>query len=52
MKDIEAPFYGCAVPTGTGMVLNQLKPKNDKILVIGLGAIGICANRYPKVIRY
>ena len=44
MKDIEAPFYGCAVPTGTGMVLNQLKPKkNDKILVIGLGAIGICA---------
>ena len=44
MKDIEAPFYGCAVPTGAGMVLNQLRPKkNNKILLIGLGAVGICA---------
>ena len=44
MKDIEAPFYGCAIPTGSGMVLNQLKPKKkQKILLIGLGAVGICA---------
>ena len=44
MKDIEAPFYGCAVPTGAGMVLNQLRPKkNNKILLIGIGAVGICA---------
>tara|TARA_B100000989_G_C19488210_1_gene448500 strand:- start:772 stop:1407 length:636 start_codon:yes stop_codon:yes gene_type:complete len=44
MKDIEAPFYGCAVPTGAGMVIKQLKPKtSQKILVIGLGAIGISA---------
>ena len=44
MKDNEASFYGCAVPTGAGMVINQLKPKkNEKILLIGLGAVGICA---------
>lgn len=37
-------FYGCAALTGAGMVLNQTKPKpkkNNKILLIGLGGIGL-----------
>ncbi len=52
MKDIEATFYGCAVPTGAGMVINQLKPnKNQKILLIGLGAVGICALAALKSLR-
>lgn len=37
----QACYFGCAIPTGTGMILN-LKQKNyKKILVIGLGGIGI-----------
>ncbi len=52
MKSIEAPFYGCAVPTGSGMILNQLKPnKNDLILLIGLGAVGICALAALKALK-
>ena len=40
----EATLYGCAVPTGAGIVFNQIKPKkNHSVLVIGLGAVGICA---------
>ena len=40
----EASLYGCAVPTGAGIVFNQMKPKkNNTILVLGLGAIGLCA---------
>ena len=40
----EAALYGCAVPTGAGMVLNQVKPnRNDTVLVLGLGAIGLSA---------
>ena len=38
----EAVLYGCALPTGFGMVINQVKPlKKNRILVIGLGGIGI-----------
>lgn len=37
-----APFFGCAIPTGAGIVLNQIKPnKNDTVLVLGLGGIGL-----------
>ena len=39
----EAVLFGCAIPTGFGMVINEVKPKkNMHILVIGLGGIGIC----------
>jgi S-(hydroxymethyl)glutathione dehydrogenase / alcohol dehydrogenase len=39
-----AALYGCAIPTGAGIVLNQLKPHKDQvILVCGLGGIGISA---------
>lgn len=37
-----AILFGCALPTGAGMVLNELKPKPDHaVIVIGLGGIGL-----------
>ena len=40
-KDI-AVLFGCALPTGAGMVVNQIKPKrNSSILIFGLGGIGL-----------
>ncbi|OHU87557.1 MULTISPECIES: zinc-binding dehydrogenase [Pseudoalteromonas] len=39
-----AILLGCALPTGAGLVLNQLKPQhNAKIAVFGLGGIGLSA---------
>lgn len=39
-----AVLYGCALPTGAGMVLNELRPGPDeKVVVLGLGGIGIAA---------
>ena len=41
--DITA-LLGCAVPTGCGMVLNELRPeKCNSIAVWGAGGIGLCA---------
>ena len=44
-KNIElesAALYGCAIPTGMGVVVNEAKPKkNDVCLVVGLGGVGI-----------
>ncbi|MDB4138174.1 zinc-binding dehydrogenase [Methylophilaceae bacterium] len=48
-KPISLPFdiavlFGCALPTGAGMVLNELKPSTDlSIIVLGLGGIGLSA---------
>jgi S-(hydroxymethyl)glutathione dehydrogenase / alcohol dehydrogenase len=40
----EAVLFGCALPTGAGMVLNEVKPsKTDAVVVLGLGGIGISA---------
>ncbi len=40
----ESVLYGCALPTGAGIILNELKPKeNSDIVVIGLGGIGLSA---------
>ena len=37
-----AAFFGCAVPTGAGMVLCEAKPQaTDKIVVVGAGGIGL-----------
>ncbi len=37
-----AVLYGCAIPTGFGMVINEVKPKkSQQILLIGLGGIGM-----------
>jgi len=37
-------LFGCALPTGAGIVLNELKPKkNASIAIFGLGGIGLSA---------
>jgi S-(hydroxymethyl)glutathione dehydrogenase/alcohol dehydrogenase len=39
-----AVLFGCALPTGAGIVFNELKPlKTENIVVIGLGGIGLSA---------
>ena len=39
-----AVLFGCALPTGAGIVFNELKPlKNESVAVIGLGGIGLSA---------
>lgn len=35
-------LFGCAFPTGCGIVLNEIRPKlKEQVLVIGLGGIGM-----------
>ena len=42
LNDKIAPYFGCAALTGMGLVLNQAKPKkNDLVLVLGLGGVGL-----------
>ena len=49
----EAVLYGCALPTGFGMVINEIIPrKQDKILLIGLGGIGMSVLIGLKAIRH
>lgn len=45
MSKVEAVLYGCATPTGAGIVINQLKEikKNHKVCLIGVGGIGMAA---------
>ena len=39
-----AVLFGCALATGSGMVLNELKPKaTDSVIVLGMGGVGISA---------
>ncbi len=39
-----AVLYGCALPTGAGLVFNELKPQEQsKIAIVGLGGIGLSA---------
>lgn len=39
-----ATLFGCALPTGAGMVLNELSPKPTSVVtVLGLGGIGFSA---------
>lgn len=39
-----AVLFGCALPTGAGMVLNQMQPKEGStVAVLGLGGIGLSA---------
>ena len=40
-KDL-AVLFGCALPTGSGILLNEIKPrKNSKLAFVGLGGIGL-----------
>ena len=45
MSKIEAVLYGCATPTGAGIVINQLKEirKKHKVCLIGVGGAGLAA---------
>lgn len=45
MSKVEAVLYGCATPTGAGMVINQLKEirKKHKVCLIGVGGVGMAA---------
>ena len=44
LNDKIAALFGCAIPTGTGMVLKESKLKeNSKVLVFGLGGVGFSA---------
>ena len=39
-----AVLFGCALPTGAGMVLNELNPpSSSSVAVLGLGGIGLSA---------
>lgn len=39
-----AILFGCALPTGAGMVLNELRPAaGSSVVVLGLGGIGLSA---------
>ncbi|HBK42818.1 MULTISPECIES: zinc-binding dehydrogenase [unclassified Polynucleobacter] len=39
-----AALYGCAIPTGAGIIINELKPENKKDFVfVGIGGIGLSA---------
>ena len=48
-KPIDLPFdeavlFGCALPTGAGMAINEIAPTiNESVLVLGLGGIGLSA---------
>jgi S-(hydroxymethyl)glutathione dehydrogenase / alcohol dehydrogenase len=40
----EAILFGCAIPTGAGMALNEISPSiDDAIVILGLGGIGLSA---------
>lgn len=40
----KAMLFGCAIPTGAGMMMNQIKPSPESsILILGLGGIGLSA---------
>lgn len=45
MSKVEAVLYGCATPTGAGIVINQLKEikTKHKICLIGVGGVGMAA---------
>lgn len=37
-------LFGCAMPTGAGIILNKVKPKsNHVVLIYGLGGVGLSA---------
>jgi S-(hydroxymethyl)glutathione dehydrogenase / alcohol dehydrogenase len=51
-KDI-AVLFGCALPTGAGLVLNEISANDgDSIAIIGLGGIGLSALMATKVLNF
>ncbi len=46
-------LFGCAIPTGAGIVLNELNPKNNTtIAIFGLGGIGLSALMATKIFQF
>ena len=45
MSKVEAVLYGCATPTGAGIVINQLNriKSKHKVCLIGVGGVGMAA---------
>lgn len=40
----EAILFGCAMPTGVGMALNEMNPSDEEsIVILGLGGVGLSA---------
>ena len=47
-----AVLFGCAIPTGVGMVLNEVKPTPESsVVILGLGGIGFSAFIAAKALR-
>ena len=49
MSDKLASIFGCAAPTGIGMVKKNIKDFNKRILVYGLGGVGLSSLIYLKI---
>lgn len=52
ISKLNSTLFGCAIPTGFGMVSNYIKEKKiSSIAIIGLGGIGLSAVMASKVFR-
>jgi len=48
----QSVIFGCAVPTGAGIILNEIKPKpKDSICIIGLGGVGLSVLMACKMLK-
>lgn len=46
-------LFGCAIPTGAGIVINEIKPKdNSTIAIFGLGGVGLSALIATKLFKF
>lgn len=46
-------LFGCAIPTGAGIVINEIKPKKGtSIAILGLGGIGLSALMATKLYEF
>ena len=46
-------LFGCAIPTGAGIVMNEIQPKdNTDIAIYGLGGIGLSALMATKLYKF
>lgn len=54
IKEIDASLFGCAIPTGAGLILNNLKKFKitDQIAVIGAGGVGLSSILTLKYLKY
>lgn len=49
----EAVLFGCAIPTGAGIVINRIKPKpGATVAIFGLGGIGLSALMVTGLFEY